>query len=150
MIRNTKDLMNKMKLWSGGLAVLAAGAVGWAIRERMKHRKQYYRPYNPETFAEMTGTIKTISMPVDGEQGRGVVVMLKNKDGEFPVHLGPTWFINHQFDRFKTGEKLTVGGSRIPHNGNDVLVASTLQRGKDKYRLRDDQGMPYWESKMKA
>lgn len=151
MIRNTRDFMNKIKLWSGGLAVVAAGAVGWALREGIKRRKQYYRPYKPDTFAELSGIIKTITMPVDGEHGaRGVVIMLENKEGEIPVHLGPTWYINHQFDRFKPGEKITVSGSKLHYHGHDVLVASTLQRGKDKFRLRDLEGIPYWDSKISA
>ena len=149
MIRNTEDFIDTLKFGAGILIIAAVGLAGLAIIEGFKRRNRYYRPYKPETFDELSGKIKKVLPAGKNEEGaKGTILIMDTDDGELPVHLGPTWYINHQFKRFKPGEEITAGGSRLHFHGRNILVASTLQRGRAKFRLRNKKGHPYWESKI--
>lgn len=149
MIRNAKDLMRFLKISIGGLTVLTAGLVSFFISNKLSKRKKYFRKYDPETVEEISGKIiKVSSTPDDEDSVSGVKILVEENEQVLPVHLGPAWFVNRQFKPFKTGEEVSVRGSRIHFKGEDVIIAELLKRGKVMYRLRDDSGSPFWFTKI--
>lgn len=57
-----------------------------------------------------------------------------------PEHLGPNWYIGNQELRLKTGDKITVTGSRVSIGGKPAIISSDIRRGEDILKLRDSDG----------
>lgn len=150
MINNTRDLIRVLKIWAGGVAVFTAGLVGYTISRGIRSLRKYSRPYDPEQMEEISGVVLEIFHAKEsGYDRRGVILLLDVEDELVEVHLGPSWYVDHQFRNFKTGEELSVRGSRVTYHGEEILVAQSLRRAKKEFRLRDENGSPYWESRVK-
>ena len=149
MIRNTRDLVHLLKVSASGLVLIGAGIAGLFLSKALKRRKKYLRDFDPDSKEEIQGQIKEIKYePDDKESVNGVAFVVESGEREVPVHLGPAWFVNRQFKRFKEGEEVSVNGSNIRYNGQDILVVETLRRGKKQYRLRDEEGAPFWDARI--
>jgi len=62
------------------------------------------------------------------------------------VYLGPVWCItgSGQEERFKTGDEVTVSGSKVTLDDETYIIATILKRGNGILRLRDNDGAPAW------
>jgi len=60
------------------------------------------------------------------------------------VHVGPTDFLASQNFSFEQGDKLTVLGSKLQHQGIDFIIAKEITKGNDVLKLRDSKGFPLW------
>lgn len=145
--------MHALKRWTAGLAVLTAGAAVYAVSRGVQKARKYHRDYHPATTETLTGTIAAVDAPEDDKaMARGTIISLRvdgDPDSEpIAVHMGPAWFINREFKPFKAGEAITVTGSHSTYKDEDIFVAALLERGKNRYRLRDEQGVPAWDIKI--
>lgn len=146
---NSSELEKVVKLWIGGLALFTAGMVGLAISRSIHGLKRYRRKFDPETITEFTGHVIEVYYSKESKHDtRGVILFLADEEDVMEVHLGPSWYIDRQLRHIKPGEELTVTGSVIEYKNQEVLVARDLQRGKHTYRFRDEEGSPYWDSKV--
>ncbi len=149
MINNTRDLMRALKIWAGGITLLTAGFAGFVISRGIRSLKNYSRPFDPEKLQEVTGTILEVFRAKESSYDtKGIILLLDVEDEIMEVHVGPTWYVDHQVRSFKTGEEITVTGSMISYRGEEILVVQQLEKGKKQYRFRDDEGSPYWESRI--
>lgn len=135
----------KKELVTGGviLATLAGAAVaGVQYRNRSK---SYKRDYNLKTVEEFTGKVEQI-VNSNGENGqvKGVEIILDTGNELLLVHLGPSWFIEHQQEKIKRGQKVTVKGSKIIYKNVPIVVAEWIKRGNDMLKLRTEKGDPTW------
>jgi hypothetical protein len=74
------------------------------------------------------------------------LTVLIDKKEMLPVYLGPAFYIvdSKQARPFKTGDQVTVTGSRVTVDGEPFMVAVTVRRGNGVLRLRDKDGVPEW------
>jgi hypothetical protein len=150
MINNSRNLIRVFKIWAGGVAVFTAGLVGYTISRGIRSLRSYSRPFDPDHIEEVNGIVLEIYHAKESSyDSRGVVLLLDAEDDILMVHVGPTWYVDHQLRNFKQGEELTVLGSRVSYHGEEILVVQTLHRGKKKFRFRDENGSPFWESRVK-
>jgi hypothetical protein len=100
--------------------------------------------FDRSTVVRVEGTVKSVSL----ESTRGMASLtLETKDGEYQVMLAPGWYLKDQSWDLKSGDPLTVEGSRMADSkGRIYLVASriTHQRTGILMELRDEQGNPRW------
>jgi hypothetical protein len=146
---NTSDFEKVVKLWIGGLALFTAGMAALAINRTVHGLKKYRRKYDPDAVTEFRGhVVEAFYSKESRHDTRGVIIYLADEEDVMEVHLGPSWYIDRQLRHIKIGEELTVTGSVIDYKNQEILVARTLQRGKSTYCFRDEDGSPYWDSKV--
>ncbi|MGD8426484.1 MAG: hypothetical protein PVH63_02580 [Balneolaceae bacterium] len=145
---NTREVIKNVQLVSGGIALLSAAGLTYAITKGLNHRRKYTKPFDPETIEELKGKVIEVAHTDDKKDDvRGVFVRLQTKKDEvIPVHLGPAWYIDRQGRRFRTGEKIVVKGSRTKYNNEDSITAIAVSRGDEILKLRDEDGTPHWRA----
>lgn len=149
MIRNTKELIRVFKIWVGGFSLITGGLIAYLISRGVHRIQKYQRKFDRNTVEEVTGMIReVISSGKSQNDTQGVILKVDLGDEAREVHLGPAWYIERQFKHFKIGEEISVVGSKINYRGSEIIVAENILRGKDKFRLRDEQGIPFWEAKI--
>jgi len=142
---NTKEFIKNVQLVSGGIALLSAAGLTYAITKGLNNRKTYKRPFDPDKIVELEGKVLLRDTADDKKsEARGAIFDLQTKDEVIPVHLGPSWYLDHQGRRFKVGDKVMVKGSRVQHNGKDFIVAISVTMGNEVLRLREEDGTPSW------
>ncbi|MCW9705861.1 hypothetical protein [Fodinibius salsisoli] len=142
---NTREVINRLKLWGAGMALLSVGGIAYAIVKSLKYARTYRRPFNPETYQEIEGKVLSVEHSNErSDEEQGVYLIVQTPDETLPVHLGPAWYINRQRKLPKAGEKITVKGSRTDYHKQQVMVAAQIQRDSMRLGLRDSDGNPYW------
>lgn len=142
---NTQEVKKNLQLVGGGLALLSAAALANGIRKSL-NKKTYSRPFNSKMIEEVEGRILEIGHSNEKkDERRGIYLILKTNDEVLMVHLGPAWYVNRRDRRFKIGEEVRIKGSRIDYNGQKALVAISVFKNKKVLRLRDEEGIPYWQ-----
>lgn len=126
-------------------ATLAGAAVaGLQYRNRFT---VYNRKFDPEFVDEIEGRIEEIiHAGGDNAEDKGVELILKTGDDLITVHLGPAWYIKHQPEQLKEGDKVLIRGSKSVQNHKDVIIAEWLKRGNYMLRLRFENGHPLWNA----
>lgn len=136
-------------------ALIALTTVGWSLAQAQvpgggrgpgaRRGAQYMRQFNPATLQTVQGEVIRLDRVPHGGMGmEGVHAIVKLPGGELAVHLGPSWFIDHQEVQLEVTDSVTVTGSRVAIAGVDSLIATEVKRGADVLTLRDAQGVPVW------
>jgi len=148
---NTREVIKNIQLVGGGLALLSAAGLTYAITKSINSRKKYSRPFDKDTIEELKGKILEVAHTEDKkDETRGIYLNVQVEEEVIPVQLGPAWYINHQGRRFKPGEKITVKGSRMQFDGTESIVALSIARNDEILKLRDEDGTPHWYGWSKA
>ena len=108
----------------------------------------YNKSFDTSKLTTIEGTIESVGSfyPVSGS-APGTCLNVKTNDGTLvTVYAGPQHFTMQQNLDLKSGNKLSVTGSRTMVNGKSVIIASELQVGGKSLRLRDQNGKPEWKS----
>jgi len=105
----------------------------------------YGRLYDVKTVETVAGEVVSIDRitPRKG-MNYGIHLMLKTDNETIPVHLGPSWFIEHLDKPIAAGSQVEVTGSRITFDGKPAIIASQVRLGEDILKLRDENGIPVW------
>lgn len=126
------------KLWS-------QGKPGHKNMDGWGRNSGYCKMYTNEKAIKVSGEIIEISKftPQKGAS-YGMELTLKTGDGERIVHLGPGWYMEKQEMQLKVGDKVEVEGAEVDFNDRQVIMAAEIERGEQKLKLRDGDGMPVW------
>jgi hypothetical protein len=144
---NTQDMFKKVQQVSGGLALLSAAGVAYAVARRLNHRRGYERPFDLKNMVEVKGEVLEVSNSQETkDEKHGVYLVLAAKKEQVPVHLGPLWYITRQPYYFKKGDKIQVKGSKVTFKDAEIIVASEIRKEKMQMTLRDENGAPMWQS----
>lgn len=101
--------------------------------------------YDPDTVTTLRGTVDAVTVqPARGGRAGGMHLALKTDGQTMDVHLGPTWFLQHEGIELAKADAIEVTGSVIDLEGATFLVARELKKGPKAVRLRDEQGIPAW------
>jgi hypothetical protein len=144
---NTQYMFKKVQQVSGGLALLSAAGVAYAVARRLNHRRGYERPFDLKNMVEVKGEVLEVSNSQETkDEKHGVYLVLAAKKEQVPVHLGPLWYITRQPYYFKKGDKIQVKGSKVTFKDVEIIVASEIRKEKMQMTLRDENGAPMWQS----
>lgn len=145
-----------MKIFQNLAALVATLVLGAIVADAQPARQNspgrgrgagndYSRIYNPETVETVKGQVESVDKmsPVAG-MGQGVHVTVKTDSGEIPVHLGPSWFMEHQDTQIEPKDEIEVTGSRVTFEGKPTIIASEVKKDGGTLRLRDENGRPAW------
>jgi hypothetical protein len=114
------------------------------IRSRARDA-DFVRMYDPNRVRTLQGTVSEIEyLTLRGSIGRGVHLTLQTDSGPVEVHLGPEWYLENQELLIDEGDRVTIIGSLIMLEGDEMMVAATVRKGRDMLELRDERGIPRW------
>ena len=74
----------------------------------------------------------------------GVRLLMRTREGELAVHLGPSWFVNSQRLKLHPHDRIEVIGAPTTYDGRPTLIATAIRKGKERLRLRAADGRPLW------
>jgi hypothetical protein len=101
--------------------------------------------YNPATETTLAGTIDEVKqLPSPGRGGGGLHLVLSAPSGAIEVHVGPASFVSSKNVTFAKGDAVTVVGSKVTVEGQEVLIAREIRKGDQVLTLRDAKGFPLW------
>ena len=99
---------------------------------------------DPKTVVTLTGSVVGETRVDRGTGHSGVHLLVKTAEGEFPVHLGPDFWVDAQPVKFAKGDEVTVKGSKVSFEGKPAVIAESVTKGASTLVLRDAQGVPAW------
>jgi len=102
--------------------------------------------YDPETVEIFHGLLlKQERIPEVQGLGHCVHYTLEMAEGErIRVILGPDWFVGNQNVPIADGQYITVKGSLVDLENEEVLMAAKVFVGDRVIVLRDEYGKPLW------
>lgn len=97
-----------------------------------------------------TMTLEGTVVAIEKEQCKGcnmthVDLVVKMKDDEVTVRLGPAWYLDNQGEMLKKDDVVKVVASKIKYEDTDMYVAGKVSKGDDTLMLRDKDGLPMWQ-----
>jgi len=107
--------------------------------------------YDPATEVTLTGTVEEVkTVPAPGRGPGGVPLMVRAEGGVMEVLLGPAWFVTSKGMDFAKGDNITVTGSKLTLNKQEVVVAREAKKADKVLTLRDAKGVPLWSGKARG
>ena len=141
--RMTRELMRGLLVVVLPLSV--AFAAPPALKPQGKPGADYLVLFNPAHVATVEGTIVRIyQVPSAKVRLTSVHALVRTKQGDVNVNLGPSWFLDNQELRLTMDDRIAVTGSRVKHNGVESIIAMEVRRGDEALKLRAPDGMPVW------
>jgi hypothetical protein len=100
--------------------------------------------YDLHNETKMKGTVADVKLPPKGSE-KEIVHLLVNVGTETQdVYLCPKSFLDDMGVSFAKGDDVSITGSKVKHDGADLLLAREVAKGTDTLVLRDDKGNPVW------
>ena len=135
--------MRTLKMLSAVIIILGVAAAAYAQGMRGGGGN-----YNPATETTLTGTVDEVTnLPSPGKGGGGLHVMLNTGASAIAVHVGPASFVSSKHFTFAKGDTVTVVGSKVTMEGQEVVIAREIKKGEQVLTLRDVKGFPLWSGR---
>jgi hypothetical protein len=141
------NFYNKMKTKLFILIVLMLGLSAFNAYSQEKDGigSGYKNLYDINTVETITGEIISVDKVYsDNNLTYGVHMALYSSEGLLSVHLGPSWFVDNQEIQLTSGDFVSVTGSRLTFNNNQIIIAKEVMKDNAVLLLRDDTGYPLW------
>jgi len=74
-------------------------------------------------------------------------LILKLGEEKIHVYVCPKPFEEEMGISFTKGDQIAVTGSKVKHEGADVILARELVKGEDTLMFRDAKGAPVWDAR---
>jgi hypothetical protein len=105
----------------------------------------YCNMFDTKTVETIKGEVISVNTftPMKG-MSNGVHIIVKTDKEKISVHLGPVWYLENQGIKIKSKDKIEIKGSRITYDDKPVIIAVEIKKGEDILKLRDDDGLPFW------
>lgn len=105
----------------------------------------YNRMYDTKTVETISGSVISIDQILtDKNMSVGIHLLLNTENGNVSIHLGPAWYIENQDIQIIKGDNVSVTGSKVTYNGDQVIIAKEVIKGDQLLKLRDENGFPLW------
>ncbi|HJV89611.1 MAG TPA: hypothetical protein VJ623_04840 [Holophagaceae bacterium] len=101
------------------------------------------RIYQADREVSLKGTVvEVVTVPMG--RSTGVHLKVKVAGREWPVHLGPSWFLAEGQWTFAKGDEVGFTGAKSGTGEGEFIIAREVTL-KDKHlTLRDSAGLPAW------
>lgn len=111
----------------------------------------YQLMFNRNTIQTLQGQILKIEPFSPGNRMcNGLHIVLRTKDQQMSVHLGPQWYIEDQQITLHYGMQVSATGSVIQFNGAPAMIATEVSTEHGVLQLRSVDGVPYWSSRISS
>ena len=128
---------NGYPLWSGSGNIYSQN--GWG------RGSNYNNIYDAKTIEVISGMVISVDqISLDKNMSDGIHLLLNTVSGNISVNLGPSWFIDNQDIQIIRGDNISVTGSKVTYNGDQVIIAKEVIKGDQLLKLRDENGYPLW------
>lgn len=91
------------------------------------------------------GTVTSVSRDRQTDGRQFVQIKLDTNDGEKTIMVGPASFVDQSRVKLLVGDKVTVKGFRIGANGNEVIMAQSIDKNGNVLQLLNEQRQPLWQ-----
>jgi hypothetical protein len=102
--------------------------------------------YNLQTETKMNATVEEVKLPPKGSEKEVAHLLVKNGTETVDVYLCPKSFLGDMGMSFSKGDEIALTGSKVKHDGADLILAREVVKGTDTLLLRDDKGRPVWNA----
>lgn len=104
---------------------------------------------NYDLRAEMKtkGEIDEVNLRSVGARKDFTELILKLGEEKIHVYVCPKPFEEEMGISFTKGDQIAVTGSKVKHEGADVILARELVKGEDTLMFRDAKGAPVWDAR---
>lgn len=100
--------------------------------------------FNPKTMVTIQGQIINV-LHVPMPHGEDCVqLIVRTNEGDIPVRLGPSAFVDGGPVQLMPLDTVTVKGSKLIADGSVFIVAQEITKGEYTLKLRDNDGNPLW------
>lgn len=100
------------------------------------------------TISGTVDEVQTMQPPGRGMGGGGGIhLVFSAATGPITVHVGPSAYVQSKEFTFVKGDALTIVGSKVTMNGQDVVLAREITKGNQRLTLRDAKGFPLWSGR---
>jgi len=99
--------------------------------------------YDPASETTLKGVVDQMKL-VPPSGGKPVAYLVMKGDDAAQVFLCPKKFLDDMGVDFKTGDEIQIIGSKIKHEGADLILAREVAKGGDTLTLRFKDGKPAW------
>ena len=138
--------MNKWHVFTMGIVLFGLTTAAQAQRGMGMESMRY----DVATETTVTGTVDQVQtmQPQGGGMGGGGIHLVVNvATGPIAIHVGPGAYVKSKGFGFATGDALTITGSKVAMNDEDVIIAREITKGSDRLVLRDAKGFPLWSGR---
>jgi hypothetical protein len=101
--------------------------------------------YDVATESKMKVTVEELKLPAKGKEKEVAHLMVKSGSEMLDIYLCPKAFLDDMGATYAKGDEVTVTGSKIKQDGEDLILAREIIKGTDTLLLRDDKGKPVWD-----
>ncbi len=103
------------------------------------------RLYDPSKVTKIEGKVLRLEKAVSASrQGHSLRLIVETHGKELPVVLGPLNFVRSLEPAIEVGDEVSVQGSPIEVEGEQILIAARLTIHGETIDLRDSSGHPFW------
>lgn len=116
-------------------------------RGRCWSRDIAMRPINdPQMRVTIVGRVVALNYNSRQQSGIGTQLRLKADRGqEMSVYLGPSRYIRSRNISLRIGDRVEIQGAKITGvRQSNTIVASTIKKGSQIWKVRDPNGKPTW------
>jgi hypothetical protein len=104
--------------------------------------------YDPATEITFTGTVDEVrNTGARASQPGGLHLMVRTDAGLQEVHLGPASYVSSKGFVVAKGDTVTVTGSKMTIDAQQVTIAREVKKGDQVLTLRDQHGIPLWSGR---
>src|SRR5690606_30639978 len=115
--------------------------------------QQYHQRFDQQKTETLSGTVQsTQRVRPMRNASRVLAATVRTDDGQTrTVHLGPPQFVERRSSfSIRPGQQMTIKGSKVNLEGEEILMATTVTQDGTELRLRQDDGTPVWESQQRS
>ena len=139
----------RMLLLSGLVSLaLVSLALAQPIGSGWVRVEDYDELFNPQTVQTLKGEVLSVDTFSPGKGHRllttQVTMRLKTDTETIKVYLGPQPYLDKQMVKLAAKDRVMVKGSRVSYEGQPLIIAMRVRKGRQGIRLRNAQGTPMW------
>lgn len=104
----------------------------------------YVDSLNAAKPVRIQGEILSVERVNADRGGEQVEIVVKTKEGQRRVALGPAWYVNGSASAPMRGDTVTIDALTVARGQQDMVVATNFGRDSNQMRLRESDGSPAW------
>ncbi len=103
--------------------------------------------YDVHAEVRTNGEIDEVNLRSVGTRKDFTELIIKNGDEKIHIYVCPKPFEEEMGIGFNKGDQIAVTGSKVKHEGTEVILARELVKGEDTLLFRDPKGTPVWDAR---
>ena len=103
--------------------------------------------YDVHAEVKTKGEIDEVNLRSVGTRKDFTELIIKNGDEKIHIYVCPKPFEEEIGIGFSKGDQIAVTGSKVKHEGAEVILARELVKGEDTLLFRDSKGAPVWDAR---